>query len=169
MRLKRIMNKVIGISVLVLTALLFACTSYSGSEHQQSDHVGNITEQELLESYSAFQQEYHQFQLTEQQKQQVSEINQALTIDIYFGTWCHDSEREVPRMLKALKEQPNISVNLVALDYEKQEPQGRAKANSIRFTPTFIIKNEQGELGRIIERPKLDLISDLVHITDQQG
>ena len=84
-----------------------------------------------------------------------------LVIDIYFATWCHDSQREVPRLLKALQTKPDIKINLVSLDYQKQEPTGRAAQAGVKFTPTFIVSREGKELGRIIERPKIDLVSDI--------
>ena len=86
-----------------------------------------------------------------------------LKVKILFGTWCHDSEREVPRMLKLLAasgvKEENIS--LISLDIRKEEPEGRAKALEVRFTPTFVFFSEGAELGRIIERPVVDLTHDL--------
>ena len=86
-----------------------------------------------------------------------------LKVKILFGTWCHDSEREVPRMLKLLAasgvKEENIS--LISLDIRKEEPEGRAKALDVRFTPTFIFFSDGIELGRIVERPNGELQSDL--------
>jgi thiol-disulfide isomerase/thioredoxin len=86
-----------------------------------------------------------------------------LKVMILFGTWCHDSEREVPRMLKLLAksgvEEENIS--LISLDIRKEDPEYRAKALDVRLTPTFIFLTGGAELGRIVERPKVNLEHDI--------
>ena len=86
---------------------------------------------------------------------------------ILFGTWCHDSEREVPRLLKLLaasgvKEE---SISLIALDISKEEPEGRAKVLDVRFTPTFIFFSDGIELGQIVEQPSKSLFEDIKLIT----
>jgi hypothetical protein len=50
---------------------------------------------------------------------------------------------------------------LLALDYQKSEPNGRAKEANIKYTPTFIISLAEKEIGRIIERPKESLVGDI--------
>ena len=80
-----------------------------------------------------------------------------------FGTWCHDSQREVPRLLKTFDlsglEVPKLT--LVAVDRKKTDPLGLAKQYGLRYTPTFILLNDGKELGRVIERPKTGLTQDL--------
>ena len=46
-------------------------------------------------------------------------------------------------------------------DIRKEEPEGRAKALDVRFTPTFIFFSDDVELGRIIERPVQSLQADI--------
>jgi hypothetical protein len=55
--------------------------------------------------------------------------------------------------------QENIS--LIALDIRKEEPEGRAKALDVRFTPTFIFLTGGTEMGRIVERPNVNLEHDI--------
>ena len=69
-------------------------------------------------------------------------------------------------MLKLLEasgvKQANIS--LIALDIRKEEPEGRAKALGVKYTPTFIFFTGGRELGRIIEQPTASLADDLAAI-----
>ena len=66
-------------------------------------------------------------------------------------------------MLKLLAtsgvEEENIS--LISLDIRKEEPEGRAKALDVRFTPTFIFLTGGTELGRIVEKPNVSLEHDI--------
>ena len=121
--------------------------------------IGDISQAELLARHEVFKRNYDAYEVPAV----IDELPADLEVKILFGTWCHDSEREVPRMLKLLAasgvKEENIS--LISLDIRKEEPEGRAKALDVRFTPTFIFFSEGTELGRIIERPIVDLTHDL--------
>ena len=121
--------------------------------------LGDISQAELLERHEVFKRNYDAYEVTTG----IDGLPGDLEVRILFGTWCHDSEREVPRMLKLLAasgvKEENIS--LISLDIRKEEPKGRAKVMGVRFTPTFVFFSEGTELGRIIERPIVDLAHDL--------
>ena len=121
--------------------------------------LGDISQAELLERHEVFKRNYDAYEVTAG----IDGLPTGLKVKILFGTWCHDSEREVPRMLKLLAasgvKEENIS--LISLDVRKKEPEGRAKALDVRFTPTFIFFSDGIELGRIVERPNGELQSDL--------
>ena len=54
--------------------------------------VGDISQAELLERHDAFRRNYENYEvLTE-----IDGLPTDLEVKILFGTWCHDSEREVP-------------------------------------------------------------------------
>ena len=122
--------------------------------------LGDISQAELLERYEMFKRNYDAYEVTTG----IDGLPGDLEVRILFGTWCHDSEREVPRMLKLLEasgvKQANIS--LIALDIRKEEPEGRAKALGVKYTPTFIFFTGGRELGRIIERPVDNLTQDVM-------
>ncbi|WP_156413722.1 TlpA family protein disulfide reductase [Lacimicrobium alkaliphilum] len=85
---------------------------------------------------------------------------------ILFGTWCHDSEREVPRFLK-LADASGVrlrQLQLVAVGLDKKDPAGLAQQYNLLYTPTIIVMDNEQELYRMIERPKGPLALDL-----QQG
>ena len=121
--------------------------------------LGDISHAELLERHEVFKSNYDAHEVTAG----IDGLPADLKVKILFGTWCHDSEREVPRMLKLLAasgvKEENIS--LISLDIRKEEPEGRAKVLDVRFTPTFIFFSDDLELGRIIERPVESLQADI--------
>jgi thioredoxin 1 len=124
--------------------------------------LGDISQAQLLERHEMFKRNYDAYEVTAG----IDGLPADMKVKILFGTWCHDSEREVPRMLKLLaasgvKEE---SISLISLDIRKEEPEGRAKALDVRFTPTFIFFSGDIELGRIIERPTISLRDDVVAI-----
>ena len=121
--------------------------------------VGDISQAELLEGHEVFKRNYDAYEVSAG----IDGLPADLEVKILFGTWCHDSEREVPRMLKLLAasgvREENIS--LIALDIRKEEPKGRANVLGLKYTPTFIFFSKGKEQARIIERPRKTLADDL--------
>ncbi len=140
--------------------MLSACAEGLHSAKAKEHHVGVISPSQLLTSYQPFQQEYKRYAVADNQALSLHH-SEDIEIDVYFGTWCHDSQREVPRLIKILENYDAISVNLIALNYEKDEPTGRAKQAGVQFTPTIIVKRQGKEIGRIVERPVIDLVTDI--------
>ncbi len=95
-------------------------------------------------------------------------------MEIFLGSWCGDSKREVPRMLKLLQNtgMDTANVNLIFVDNStsayKQSPQHEEKGKGIHHVPTFIMYENNKELGRIVESPKQSLEKDLLAILKQQ-
>ena len=143
--------------VLLLSITLFACNDDEIAEYA----VGEIPASQLFEQYETFSDGFKKFELNADQISQVEQWPANLKIGVYFGTWCHDSQREVPRLLKALQNAEHVKVELIALDYDKNDPQGRAEQVDIKFTPTFIVYLAGQEIGRIIESPKQSLVDDI--------
>ncbi len=96
------------------------------------------------------------------------------SVKIFFGTWCGDSQRELPRMSKILNELsiPEENVLWIALDdsltFYKQSPQHEEQGLNIYRVPTFIVYEKEKEVGRIVEFPKESLERDLLKIIDRQ-
>ncbi|GAA4357730.1 thioredoxin family protein [Kangiella marina] len=96
----------------------------------------------------------------------LNEVTTPTQIIAFFGTWCHDSQREIPNLLK-LKEQlnnPNIQLQLIALDRTKSDKQGLAKKAQVQYTPTIIVYQNQVELGRIVETTSQPIELELLNI-----
>jgi tetratricopeptide (TPR) repeat protein len=92
------------------------------------------------------------------------------TIEVFLGSWCGDSKREMPRLVKILQaagfDTANLKLIFVdnSLKHYKQSPQHEEASKNIHHVPTIIIYNNGGEMGRIIESPKISLEKDLLAI-----
>ena len=146
----------------VIAALLFFIVTPLSLEVMADRYrypLGDISQADLLERYDVFKRNFDEYEVTAG----IDGLPADLKVKILFGAWCHDSEREVPRMLKLLAtsgvEEENIS--LISLDIRKEDPEGRAKALDVRFTPTFIFLTGGTELGRIVEKPNVSLEHDI--------
>ena len=92
------------------------------------------------------------------------------TMTIFMGTWCGDSRREVPRVLKML-DCCGFPMNDLALvmvsnndSLYKKSPQHEEAGQNIVRVPTIIVEQKGAEIGRIIEFPVTSLEKDLLTI-----
>ncbi|MGB1262633.1 MAG: thioredoxin family protein [Cognaticolwellia sp.] len=150
-------------STLLLSAIMMVTVSACANSHGEADAmaIGEISQQQLMASHKVFSQGYQAFQLSPDEMAEMKRWPSDLHVEVYFGTWCHDSQREVPKFLKMLTEKPSLSHRLIALDYQKSEPNGSAKSHDIKFTPTFVIYQNNQEIGRVIERPTVSIAADI--------
>jgi len=153
------LNKNFLASIALITSMAFVGCAHTDDSVDYA--LGEVNQQELLSQYESFSSSYQEFEVNQEQTEQVKQWPEKLKIDIYFGTWCHDSQREVPHLLKALAGNNHINVTLLGLDFQKSEPKGRAKQAEIKYTPTFVVYLADKEIGRIIERPKETLVDDI--------
>ncbi|KGJ99139.1 thioredoxin family protein [Thalassotalea sp. ND16A] len=124
-------------------------------------HLGLISKSQLLDNHEDFAENYSGYQTSDEELAAVAALPDDLIIKVFFGTWCHDSEREVPRLLQSFKKSP-VSIELYALDTNKSDPDGLATANNIKYTPTIIVYQHDQEVTRIIERPENSLSEDIL-------
>jgi thioredoxin 1 len=146
-------------------ACLTLCLSFTGayaSEDKTPDHIGKITAQELMSAYPEFAKEYNDFKPSAEQLKDIQALA-GKDIVTLFGTWCHDSEREVPRLLKLL-ELGNVQVKqltLYAVSRQKDDPNGYSEKYQLMYTPTIVVNDGPREIARVVERPEGSLAGDL--------
>ena len=142
-----------------MVLLIVTPTSLEATADRYQYPLGDISKAELLARHEVFKRNYDTYEAPGG----IDGLPADLEVKILFGTWCHDSEREVPRMLKLLAASgvKEDSITLISLDIRKEEPEGRAKALDVRFTPTFIFLTGGTEMGRIVERPNVNLEHDI--------
>jgi len=98
-----------------------------------------------------------------------SQITPTDRVEVYLGTWCSDSQREVPKFLKIVDELKakygkELPVSFVAVDRTKHMPVDLVNGKSIDKVATFIVYRGDNELGRIVEKPNGLLEDDLLAI-----
>jgi len=85
---------------------------------------------------------------------------------IVLGTWCSDSQRQVPRFYKVLDQAgvDETDITLIGVDEMKKSPDGEIDDLNIEHVPTFIFSENNKEIGRITELPSDTLENDMVII-----
>ena len=131
--------------------------------HRASAHVGSIDADDILAQYPKFRASHEQYQPTPADLQAMAEIPDDIDIEVYFGTWCHDSQRELGRFIKLLQQSGRsvARVSYRGLTTSKRDQSGRAAQLGVRYTPTFVVFRNGRELGRIVESPRTSLARDI--------
>jgi len=129
-----------------------------------------IIDQDILknhQNYKWFDKQYSQYNPN---IEKLSKTNlEDIDIAIFMGTWCHDSKREVPRVIKLfnLLALENERIKIVALNKQKKGYFKNYKSFNIKRTPTIIFFKNGKEIGRIIERPSGSIEEDFFQFVDK--
>ena len=131
--------------------------------------VGEITRADLQENTTTkkwLDKNYLRYSPNTQIVNQSQALLVDVSITVFLGTWCHDSQREVPALLKILD---TISFNaenlsIIALSVSKDTPSKREDKAHISRTPTFIFYRNGREIGRYVEQAKKSLEQDILDI-----
>ncbi|MDR3025294.1 thioredoxin family protein [Chryseobacterium sp.] len=86
---------------------------------------------------------------------------------VFMGTWCEDSHRDFPRLMKILEavNYPENKLTIIAVNRKKESPTGDESLYNLQKVPTIILKRYGKEIGRIVEMPTTGYIErDLVEI-----
>lgn len=87
-------------------------------------------------------------------------------ITVFMGTWCEDSQREVPALYEILDaaEYDYDNFNIIAVSHDKETPNGLEKGHRIEFVPTLIFTKNGDTLNRIVEYAHQTLEKDMLRI-----
>lgn len=158
--------------ILPLLILLFI-VEQAQSQKKAPDLLGTCTFDQLLKepyaswyttNVSAYQP--NEDILTQLKRTDLSKYS----MKIFFGSWCGDSKRELPRMIKVLEQLSFQKSNIMLIGVEdslalyKQSPQHEEVGQNIYRVPTFVIYKGDKEISRIVESPAETLERDLLKI-----
>jgi len=173
------MKKMIAVAI-AATALLYACSAklsptnnnISVDKSGKPMLVGTCWQTDLERAPFGewFNKNYADYKVNDTVTKAIRPLVKNKNFLLFMGTWCGDSKREIPRMLKILKDLGvrKTRVQLVMVDNHdsvyKQSPAHEEKGLNIHRVPTMIVYENGKELGRIVESPIVSLEKDLLAI-----
>ena len=118
-----------------------------------------------------FTESYNQHVLDSTVIDSLKPLLKDIKIKTFMGTWCEDSQREVPALFKVLDqlEFGDENVSLIAMNHEKTTPQEFEKDLNIEYVPTIIFYKDGKEMNRIVEYPQLTLEKDMYTILKEEA
>ena len=98
--------------------------------------------------------------------EQIKPLLKGKEVTLLMGTWCEDSQREVPGMMKILAEAGYAiaQMEIIAVDEDKRTPSGVEQAYEASYVPALIVYENGEEINRIVEFPLGTLEEDLLAI-----
>jgi len=89
-----------------------------------------------------------------------------VTIKAFMGTWCGDSQHEVPIFYKLMDavDFDNKHLTMIAVNRSKETPDNLQEGYNITNVPTFIFFKKGKEIGRFVEYPRESLEKDVLKI-----
>ena len=160
---------------LLIVSLTLACSSPINQEkinyEEETILIGEVDWDGLTKDpYNEwFRTYYFDYQVDTASLNQIADIDD-LEIILFLGTWCSDSQLQVPQFYKILDYLGyDISkMKVYALEQLEEgglvSPAGIEKEFEIGFVPTMIFKRNGVELGRITEYPEITIEKDMVKI-----
>lgn len=163
------LKKLVIASLLGMT--LSACNGTDNhNDHNNLEmHIGPIESSQLLNNYPIFD-EHKKDNEQPASNEEVAELAKQLhnrELVVVFGTWCHDSQREVPRLLNLIERvrlsHPEVSftTRFHAVAPTEQRDPAITEKYQFKYVPTIMLFDNGREMGRIVERTKHSLAVDL--------
>jgi hypothetical protein len=129
--------------------------------------IGHCTFEGLTEvEFGEYAMEYDSYEPDPQVISKLAGFGYNYSIVIVLGTWCHDSQEQLPRFNRILDEIGYASgeVSLIAVDGNKKCDLVDIEELNIEFVPTIIFYQNREEIGRIVETPEVSLEADWLSI-----
>ena len=113
-----------------------------------------------------FNQDYQRISIDAKWTENVKPYLKGLRVKIFMGTWCEDSQREIPHFFKLLEslEFDQNHIEMYAMSEEKITPKNFERGWEIFNIPTIIFLKNEIEINRFVEFPKISLESDIIKI-----
>jgi hypothetical protein len=99
----------------------------------------------------------------------LADVAPGASVTVYLGTWCSDSRRELARLWRGFDDagigygvELPFDLEYVAVDRDKKEPGGRTEGIGLDYVPTFVVRRDGREVGRIVESAPHGVEHDLL-------
>lgn len=138
-----------------------------------TDHAGTpgpTSSAELFEQVPSWRELYARHEPDADVLQVLSAVDRDVRLTLVLGTWCGDSKREVPGLLKTIEQAANskIGLEIVALSRDFGDPGDTLRSWALTNVPTLIVSRDGEEIGRIVETPAGDsMAGDLARILER--
>jgi hypothetical protein len=90
-------------------------------------------------------------------------------VTVYLGTWCSDSRHALSRLWRALDEaggMVDFRLDYIAVDRDKKQPAELVEGSDLRYVPTFIVRRDGVEVGRIVEEAPQGILAGLTSLLE---
>lgn len=147
-------------------ALGALAAAFAAAAPPQSERLGPLTKEQIFEARPAWQAAAAAYSPDPASLEALRSLSREVTIEVFLGTWCSDSEKHVPALFKVLEmaDTPLLRAVFVAVPEDRGHRAPYFHGLTIEKIPTFVVTVDGRETGRIVENPKVSVEADLVAI-----
>ncbi|KFF17399.1 TlpA family protein disulfide reductase [Chryseobacterium sp. JM1] len=173
--MKKFITNIVAVSGLFLASQQFSAQKVVMNREVETQNdgkmlLGNQFKEQFLKAPYAdwYVKEHDEYAVDQKAIDQLRKAKfNTYSLVVFMGTWCEDSHRDFPRLMKILEDlkYPDNKVTIIAVNRKKESPTGDEVRYNIQKVPTIIVEKYGTEIGRIIEMPTSGYIErDLVEI-----
>jgi hypothetical protein len=132
----------------------------------ETELLGDITKEEILQSFPDWGEVMASYSPDSEALEILQAISYPVEIEVVLGTWCPDSKKHVSEFFKILDvlANPNFFSTYIGIPRNIEARALYIQGKNIQKIPTFIIRVDNQEIGRIIEIPQKSIEHDLLDI-----
>ena len=161
----------------IICTFIFTIITLSTVAQNDKSLIGKMKQEELKNSDLSkwFMDNYKAY---EPEDEKLAQLKKALPKDgfqfeIFFGSWCPDSQREIPRMVKIFEKigVEKDKYDLIGVNQFKDLPDAYANRKEeikLNRVPTLIFYKNGKEVNRYVEFAKVSLLDDLLLIVQEK-
>lgn len=152
-------------TLLALLGAGIAAASGGGGDGDPSVLVGPVDREAVESAVPAWVSEEELAEVDPEAAAGLARVEPGAQVTVYLGTWCSDSRRELARLWRAFDEVPGrvpFEITYIAVDRDKAEPAALVEGSGLAYVPTFIVRRDGRELGRIVEESPAGIEHDLL-------
>src|SRR5580765_4236289 len=118
--------------------------------YPHQSHAGPMTVDDVWTTAPTWKAIYDHYTPEEDAVKRLRAIAMPLHLEIICATWCGDSKRNVPRLLKAVHDAGNskISVSVVGIGNDFKQPMAFVQEQHIINVPIVVLTRDGNEIGR---------------------
>ena len=152
-----------------ITATTAQKDSITAEEEEKLPILTGVQKREAIsaEPYDTwFAPTYSMYSVNKEITGKIQPLIADVTVKVFMGTWCEDSQLQVPHFYKVLDllKVADTKVELITVDEDKTTPEFLEDGYDITNVPTFIFYKDGKELNRIVESPVVSLEEDMLQI-----
>jgi len=154
--------------IIIISFVLVICSCSIFKNKNNMVLNGSVTQAKLVnnKNFNWFDNEYKNYQPNIELVNQLKPLKEDLKVLIIAGTWCSDTQRELPRFFKIANTVgiPQKNIEIVMVNESKVCTSFNISVLEVTNVPTFIFFKDGKEQGRIIEKPKATLEEDICNL-----
>ncbi len=155
----------------LLISFYFLTFARSWSQSDVGLGMIGVEEKNIIYRENWFAKKYERFEPNLDVLKSVDGRMRNCKIDIIMGIWCRDTKTYLPRFLKLFDSMriPDGHIKIYSINKSKKKPRKLIKQFQVKYLPTVIFSDDDGEIGRIVEYPYDTIEKDILKIFSDKG